>query len=327
MNVPRFVHGPIANVFTAFGSAGEIDHAGQRAILDFLLAKNACSALFVRSGMGQMYTYSCDDTTQMTRLAVEHVAGRLPVLVGAAGIWDRESGTPADRDQFFRDAVALSRYAEDAGADGVVHTMPEAVQPVDGESPHDVILRYFEMINEAVSLPVFVYQPPPTAPEYRLTVDLIQQLGAMTNIVAAKISTTDAEVLLDSIWAARNCEFAIIAGAETAYYTVLAAGMTAVIGQGCCLNPEILRAECELFRAGERDAALDAQRSVNMLVQQGIDAVAFFKRYAAEQGYKVQSYARGPGGAIEPSLSSDMYAAFKLVLEQEIERFAPSGKA
>ena len=49
----------------------------------------AASAPFVRSGMGQMFTFSYEDVQAMARTACSHLKGRA-VLVGTTGIWDRD---------------------------------------------------------------------------------------------------------------------------------------------------------------------------------------------------------------------------------------------
>jgi len=87
--LPAYLRGPIANVFTAFNEDLTFDSVGQRAILDALVETGAVSAYFVRSGMGQMYTFDIDDVKAITRVACGHLENIGPVLVGVSGIWDR----------------------------------------------------------------------------------------------------------------------------------------------------------------------------------------------------------------------------------------------
>jgi len=128
--IPKFVRGSIAPVFTAFHEDGRLDDDGQRSILSWLAGTKAVSAFFVRSGMGQMFSFSYEDVRQIAKTVCEHRAGNVPILVGATGIWDRNRDQYPDPEVFMRQAVELSKYAEDMGASGVVHTIPEAVQLV-----------------------------------------------------------------------------------------------------------------------------------------------------------------------------------------------------
>ena len=65
--VPQFVRGCIAPTFTVFRSDLSFDSDGQRRFLDFLIERGGISAFFVRSGMGQMFTYSYEEVQAMAR--------------------------------------------------------------------------------------------------------------------------------------------------------------------------------------------------------------------------------------------------------------------
>lgn len=325
--IPEYVRGPIANVFTAWNQDGSFDPDGQRHFLDFLLQTGAISAFFVRSGMGQMYTFQYDDVTAMAELACGHLAGKAPVLVGSAGIWDRNVQRRPDRETFTRQAVELSRFAESVGAAGVVHTLPEAIVPEAGESHADVTLRYFETINDAVNVPIFIYQPPGTDPNFIISVELAPRLADIPNVKGMKASTPDAMYILDIIYATRGKDFGYIVGHEGGFYAGLCSGALAVIGQGCCLNPAILLAVQERFEAGDYAGAIDAQYSVNMLCRTSRHSVEFLKRYATEHGYPVKPYARSMGAddpygtTTGPNLSDADYHRFKAILEAELAKY------
>lgn len=324
--IPPFIHGSIAPVFTAFNEDGTLDDDGQRNLLDFLQSSNAISAYFIRSGMGQMYTFSYEDVQQISRTACTHMPAEAPVLVGTTGIWDRDRSRLPDPAVFTRQAAELSQFAEEQGAAAVVHTMPEAIAPGPGETTADVVLRYFETIANATSLPVLIYQAPGTAPEYQVTIDLVRRLADMPAIQGMKASTTDAEYILDLTWAVRDKDFGFIAGAETAFYAALGSGAKACIGQGTSINPAIINAVQDRFDQKDYDGAIEAQRTVNELVQISVNPVGFFKRYATEKGFPVPLHVRPMAKAVygkeSPApLADGEYNAFKNRLETELERF------
>ncbi len=325
--IPEYVRGPIAPVFTAFHEDGRFDPEGQRAFLDFLHQSGAISAYFVRSGMGQMYAFDYDDVKQMADTACGHLRDKAPVLVGATGIWDRNLDRRPDPKTFLEQAIELSKYAEGAGAAGVVHTLPEAIEPGPGETHADVILRYFEAIDRAVSVPIFIYQPPGTLPEYRVTVELAQRLADIPHVMGMKASTPDAAYILDITWATRDKDFGYIVGHEGAYYAGLHMGAHAVIGQGCCVNPQIVVAVEDRFRANDMIGAMDAQRSVNLLCEKSEKTQEFLKRYAAEQGFAVKPYGRSMkynpygGNVDETPLTREQYESYKALLESELAKY------
>jgi len=319
-----FLDGPIAPVYSIFAEDGRLDPEGQRRFLDFLVARGGISAYFIRSGLGQMYTFSFEEAEVLIRTACRHLAGLGPVLAGASGIWDRDYQRLPDPRAYTEQAVALSRCAEEAGAAGVVLTLPEGLAPEQGEAPCNVILRYVGEVAAAVALPVFLYQPPGTLPAYCATPGLVARLAAMPHLAGIKVSTPDAATLFDLRWAVRNTDFAIIAGAETVYYPALAMGIRAVIGQGCTTNPRILRAVARRYDAGNLDGAMAAQHSVNQLVRAVRHVTEFTKRYATEKGYPVSPHPRrspGDAGLQEPPLTGEEYARAKATYEAECARY------
>ncbi len=322
-----YLRGPIANVFTAFHEDGAFDGDGQRAILDALLATEAISAYFVRSGMGQMYTFSAEEVKAIAHCACTHMNGKGPVLVGVSGAWDRRPETRRAAADYTGETIRLAQHAQDEGAAGVVITLPEAIG-LDEETPvaaESATLRHIEAVGASVSIPVFLYQPPRTGPLFCVTVERLRRIAEAPNVAGIKVSTADAGLILDCVWSTRGMDFVYINGNETAYYAALAMGVKGCIGEGCCLAPKIVRAVLERFEAGDHAGAMDAQRSLNLLVQKNPGAVTFWKRYVAEQGYPVQPWSRDVAGNSyqdgAPVLSEDAYGAFKNVYEPELARY------
>ena len=323
--IPSFVRGSIAPVFTAFCEDGRLDPDGQRALLSYLHDAGGISAFFVRCGMGQMYTFNYEEVQAMAKLSCEHMAGKGPVLVGAAGIWDRNFNALPDPELFQRQAIELSQYAESVGAAAVVHTMPEAIAPQNGETYRDVILRYVEKIATAVKIPVFLYQPPATTDNYRVNPELLAELADMPNVAAIKVSTNDAEYIFNLTYAVRGKDFAFISGAETAFLQGLISGSRAVIGQGATLNPKILNAIQTCYEKGDLEGAIEAQYITNLLVKRSKGTQEFFKRYLAEKGIPIKPYQRAQGGALYAteagSLTQDEYNQFKKLFETELAKY------
>src|SRR5690606_22722864 len=94
---------------------------------------------------------------------------------------------------------------------------------------------------ESVSLPVFMYQPPNTHPDYLLTPKLLGRLAEIEGLVGVKASYSDGYYVYNLIRAAKDQEFRFICGHEGMYYAALYAGATAAIGQGTTITPQILK--------------------------------------------------------------------------------------
>jgi 4-hydroxy-tetrahydrodipicolinate synthase len=93
---------------------------------------------------GEFLTVSEAEREQIVGTAVEHVGGRIPVLVGTM-----DAHTPT--------AVRHSRAAEALGADGLMIAPPYYYTPTDDE-----IFRYYAAIADAVTLPIMLYNNPVT---------------------------------------------------------------------------------------------------------------------------------------------------------------------
>jgi 4-hydroxy-tetrahydrodipicolinate synthase len=326
MQVPKFVYGSIAPTFTAFNQDGSLDDAGQRNLVDFMLEFKAIDAFFIRSGMGQMYTFEVDDVKQLAKNLCAHMAGKAPVLVGCSGVWDRNYERRPDPAVYVQQAIELGKFAEGAGADGVVYTIPEGLVPAEGEPMDDFLVKYFTTVCGAVSCPVFFYQPPGTRQEYCVTPETLARLADIDNLVGGKVSTNDGYYLFRLIRAVRDKEFGFICGAETAFYAGLMAGARACIGQGTTVNPQVIRAVVDRFVAGDFDGAVQAQEDTNLLVEKCPNAVDFFKRYATEKGFPVGPYARSlasnPYVQNRSVLADEDYQAYKKIYEGIVARYA-----
>ena len=320
--IPQYISGSIAPVFTAFAEDLSLDEDGQRRLLDYMLEKGGISAYFLRSGMGQMYTFSVEEVRQMTRLGCEHLRGKAPVLIGCAGVWDRDRARRPEREIYIRQCLELGKYALDQGADGVVYTIPEALETRNGETHADVVLDFFERIAAELSGPILIYQPPGTQQEYCVTAPLMRDLAALPGIRGIKLSTSDGEYVCTIGEALEGTETALICGCETVFYAALLAGARAAIGQGASLNPRHLNAIQDRMHAGDVAGAMAAQRRTNLLCREARNPVAFFKRYVSEKGYAVPPYARilenNPYVTNPAPLDDNEYARFKMLFETEL---------
>lgn len=325
MQVPDFIYGAIAPTFTVFKDDGSLDDTGQRNLLDFLLESGAINAFFIRSGMGQMYTFDVEDTKQLARTACAHLKGKAPALVGCSGVWDRNYDRLPDPEVYERQAVELSLYAEELGADAVVHTIPEGLLPAPGQSHADFVVAYFQRVCAAVSCPVLFYQPPKTREEYCVTPESLVQLAEIDNLIGGKVSTNDAYYLFVLIRAVKEKSFGFIAGSEMAFYAALMAGATACIGQGTTVNPQIIRAVQDRFLAGNLEGAVEAQQDTIDLVRYCPNAVDFLKTYAREKGFEMglsaRSMASNPYMQERDPIRRDEYETYKKRYEATLAKY------
>jgi 4-hydroxy-tetrahydrodipicolinate synthase len=121
-----------------------IDLEAHRRFIDWQLASGV-PGLIILGSTGEFLTVSDAERTEFVRTTIEHVAGRVPVLVGTMNAYTDN-------------AVRYSREAEALGADGLMIVPPYYYTPTEDE-----VFGYYTAISEAVSIPIMLYNNPVTS--------------------------------------------------------------------------------------------------------------------------------------------------------------------
>ncbi len=286
----------IAPMLTPCLADGSLDLDGARAMVDYLAETGRVRSIFARSGMGRMFTFTVAETKSLGRAVREAAGDRVGFLLGCGGEWlERDTGGHPDPNVYLNQAIELTRFAEDLGADAAVHVIPEAIVP-DRLTAGEVVLRYYEAVHDATGIPIVMYQPRSTNPEYRITPEMFRGLIEMPRIRAFKDSVLDEIVFAAFLEAVRsnNADFRLICGDESKFVPSLLAGAAGVIGQGCSAYPEILAAAETQIINGNQEPALTAQSDIGLALtaMDGLDGSIATKQYLIRKGLKIQPYDR-----------------------------------
>jgi len=164
--------------FTEDGSA--IDVEAWKGFLDWQLEVGV-PGIIVLGTTGEFLTVSDEERRLLVGTAIEHVAGRIPVLVGAMNASTAR-------------AVRNAREAEELGADGLMTLPPYYYTPTEDE-----IFGYYRAICEAVSLPIMLYNNPVTS-NVDMSAKLVGRLTrAFENIRYIKEASMDVGRVYDVI--------------------------------------------------------------------------------------------------------------------------------
>ena len=110
-------------------------------LLDFQM-KNGTDAIIVCGTTGEASTMSYRERMRTIEFCVDHVDGRLPVIAGTGS-------------NSTENALALSRDAERAGADGLL-----LVTPYYNKASQAGLIRHFQVIADGVDVPLILYDVP-----------------------------------------------------------------------------------------------------------------------------------------------------------------------
>jgi len=281
--LPALATGVIVPVFTPAKEGGRLDSKGLENYLNWLVEDPHTHGLFVRSGVGCMYSYTPQEVREAIDITVETVAGRKHVLFGTFGIYDGDTDHRPEPERYIAESIEFSQYAEEKGTTGIVLLSPYMLLPKEGETTQDVVASYIKEVAGSVRLPVMVYNPGSIDPGYYITSHLVPRLLEIPNLVAAKISTNDMAWLARVEAALADTTFALIPGSEQVFYHMLLTGSLGIIGAGCNVYPSILDAVYTRFLeedyTGARQAQMDANDAFVYIdwVPQSIGGLAYLR--------------------------------------------------
>jgi 4-hydroxy-tetrahydrodipicolinate synthase len=135
------ITGSIVALVTPMHEDGRIDFDALRRLIDWHIAEGT-QCIGAVGTTGESPTVSVEEHCEVIRVAVEHAAGRIPVMAGAGGNSTAE-------------AIELSRYALKVGADCTLSVVPYYNRP-----SQEGIYQHFRAIAEAVDIPMVLYNVP-----------------------------------------------------------------------------------------------------------------------------------------------------------------------
>jgi 4-hydroxy-tetrahydrodipicolinate synthase len=133
--------GSIVALVTPMHEDGSIDFAALRRLIDWHVAEGT-DCIGVVGTTGESPTVSVEEHCEIIRVTVEHAAGRVPVMAGTGGNATRE-------------AIELTRFAKQVGADCTLSVVPYYNKP-----SQEGIYQHFKAITEAVDIPTVLYNVP-----------------------------------------------------------------------------------------------------------------------------------------------------------------------
>lgn len=131
------LRGVIPVLLTPFLDDDSIDEGSLRDETDYAI-RSGCVAVCVPGFASEHYKLSDPERYEVARIVIEQTSGRVPVFVSTG------SGS-------VRSTVDFSRFAERAGAQGVMVVSPRGV-PLGAEE----LLRFFEVVCRSVEIPVML---------------------------------------------------------------------------------------------------------------------------------------------------------------------------
>lgn len=222
--------------FTPDGS--EIDESSLRAHIDRLVAAGV-HGIVPTGSTGEFTALTTEEHKRVIDICVDAAAGRITVIPGTGALATAN-------------AVELSRYASQAGADAIMVVPPF----YEGLAPEE-LRTYLQDISDAVEIPI-VYYNIPGATGVQLTPAEIAELSKIDGVRYLKDTSGDAPSL--SALLQRHADsITAFNGWDTLTFFGLAAGAKGAVWGAACFIPELA---VELWNAVAVRKDLDEGRRI-----------------------------------------------------------------
>ena len=133
--------GIVPPVITVFDSQGEIAEENTKKFIQHLIDEGV-HGIFVAGSTGESALMTMKQRKKIIDIGVESARGKVPLFAG--------TGHNATRI-----TVELSKYAQEAGADGILVSLPHYPKPTQ-----EALYHHYQTVAEEVNIPVFVYNWP-----------------------------------------------------------------------------------------------------------------------------------------------------------------------
>jgi 4-hydroxy-tetrahydrodipicolinate synthase len=162
--------GSFTALITPF-KGGKVDEAAFKRLVDWQIAEGTHGLVPVGT-TGESPTLSHEEHKAVVELCIKTARKRVPVIAGAGSNSTEE-------------AIGFTRHAKEAGADAVLHSTGYYNKPTQ-----DGLYRHFKAINDAVDIPIFIYNVP-----VRTIVDIsvatMARCRELKNVIGVKDATAN----------------------------------------------------------------------------------------------------------------------------------------
>jgi 4-hydroxy-tetrahydrodipicolinate synthase len=225
----RVFQGSMVAVVTPFKD-GRVDEAKVRELVEFHI-KNGTDVLVPCGTTGESPTLSHDEHRRVIELAIQAANKRIPVVAGTG------SNSTAE-------AIDLTRFAKNAGADGALVVLPYYNKPTQ-----QGLIAHCRAIADAVDLPLILYNIPGRT-GINMLPETLAVLADHPNIVGMKEATGNLEQMTQDIVLC-GAKLSFLSGDDTLTLPLMAVGGKGVISVVANIVPRDVADLTRAFLSGD----------------------------------------------------------------------------
>ena len=208
--------------------------------------ENGTNGLVPAGTTGESPTLSHDEHEKVIELCVKESNGKIPVIAGTGSNSTEE-------------AIALTKHAEKAGADGAL-----VVTPYYNKPTQEGLYHHYKSINDNTSLPIIIYNIPSRC-VIDMSVETMARLFELKNIAGVKDATGDLN-RLDQTIKKLGSNFIQLTGEDGLAYEFNKRGGVGIISVTANIAPKLC-SDFQKFSKSENDNEIKNAERINQMLQ------------------------------------------------------------
>jgi 4-hydroxy-tetrahydrodipicolinate synthase len=222
-------HGSLVAIVTPF-KKGKLDEKALGDLIDWQIAQGT-HGIVPCGTTGESATLTHEEHERVVAFTVEAARGRVPVIAG--------SGSNSTDE-----AIALTKHAKRAGADGALLITPYYNKPTQ-----EGLYRHYKAVAEAVDLPIVLYNIPGRT-SVNMLPPTVSRLSSIKHIVAIKEGSGSLQQVSDIIQACGE-RMTVLSGDDALTLPMMALGAKGVITVTANIVPRDMAKMVDAFAAGK----------------------------------------------------------------------------
>jgi len=222
-----------------------LDEENYIKLINFHLENNT-NGLVPAGTTGESPTLSHKEHEKVIELCINEAKGKIPVIAGTGSNSTEE-------------AVALTKHAEKAGADGAL-----VVTPYYNKPTQEGLYQHYKSINDNTSLPIIIYNIPSRC-VIDMSVDTMARLFELKNIAGVKDATGDLN-RLDQTIKKLGSEFIQLTGEDGLAFEFNKRGGVGIISVTANIAPRLC-SDMQKYSKSKTDNEIKEAEKIDQMLQ------------------------------------------------------------